>query len=505
MQRMRTPVSRRPAGNWDKFAFFFNRQTNLIKILIVIAALFSCCCLCYFPISFFPKPTPIVQASEPNTQTEVAKIVNTQLAAGSNKSAPPNPALIQPTQEIPLSTPLQPTAPAVVQPETTLDEPMNKLPSGKAPNSLVSGMLKVSFIDVGQGDSILIQTPDGKNGLIDGGEEESQALAYLHGHGVTVLDVVIATHPHSDHIGGLIQILKTISTANIVSNGQKNNTGAYEAFLDAALASNAKYYEAKRGDFIPLGGMVLTVLSPNSLDAPDLNQNSLVLKLQYGNAVFLFMGDANQDTDRDLITTGLNLQANILKIGHHASDTSTSPEFLAAVHPQIAVYSAGVGNDYGHPAPKTINLLKGAGVKTYGTDKEGTIVVSTDGTSYRVGTEKEAAPTAVSKALPAVPLKAVTPSSEIAVSNLISPIRRGDIASITIQTTPGANCSISVLYKSGPSSAAGLGPQTADASGDITWTWKVGSKTTPGTWSIRINCNQGGNTSNISVPFEVTG
>lgn len=494
-----------PPGLWDRFKLSFNNQSTLIKVVIVIAALFSCCCLCSLPASFFQNNSTSASQDKPNAETQIAEVVNTQLTESVDDSvASQNPAPTQPIIQENKPTPFQPAVQVDPQQVAPAAAPANVLPAGQAPISSVSGMLKVTFIDVGQGDSILIQTPDGKFGLIDGGDEGSNALAYLQSRGVSSLDVVIATHPHSDHIGGLIQILKTIPTANIVTNGQSHTTGTYEAFLDAALASNAKYFEAKRGDYIPLGGVALKVLSPVSPSGSDMNENSLVLKLDYGNAAFLFMGDANQDIDRELLSSGQNVLANILKVGHHASGTSTAPEFLAAVQPQIAVYSAGIGNDYDHPAQVTKDLFNSLGIQFFGTDVYGTITISTDGSAVNVEKEKEPnqAPVVAPPVENQAPV-AVAEDLQINVITLSSPTQKGDNASLAITTSPGANCSIKVIYKSGPSNAAGLGSKTADQSGNVSWSWKVGSKTTSGVWNINVTCQANGKSVSQNIPFEV--
>lgn len=490
---MQSPLNQEKTSYFTRSKSYFSHQSNLVKVGIVLIGLMTCCCLCGLPLSFFPSssnPTAVPGLAE----TEIAHIVETQLV----EHLPSPTVELQPTHILPTQ---------ILPPESVPTIPqVDSLPvvPGILAESKVTGNLVVTFIDVGQGDSILIQSPDGKYGLIDGGEAGSGALQYLQSKGVGSLDLVVATHPHSDHIGGLVEILNTIPASRVVTNGQQHTTGVYENFLDAIIASTADYQEVKRGDQLVLGDLVFDVLHPNELVGDDFNRNSLVLRLKYGQAIFLFMGDANKDSDVEILASGQDVRSNIFKVGHHSSKNSFTAEFLAAVSPQVAIYSAGAGNDYDHPVPTTIDALVGAGAQVYGTDQYGTITVITNSESYRVDQEKE--PALVPANVPFVPAQQPAAAAmAIAVSSLSSPIQRGSNASISIQTSPGANCSISVIYKSGPSNAAGLGPQIANGNGIITWSWKVGTKTTPGTWSIHVSCNQGGNSSTISVPFEVTG
>ncbi len=360
--------------------------------------------------------------------------------------------------------------------------------------TITTSPLVVHFIDVGQGDSILIVSPEGKTVLIDGGSTNTGVVDYLQMQGIHHIDIMIATHPHEDHIGGLIQVLETMPVLKVITNGEMHTTVTYENFLDAIAASKAEYLEVVRGDTINLGNLTFNVLNPAFIVPGDLNRNSIVLRMTYGNTTFLFAGDSNNDTEAEMIAAGLSLKADILKVGHHGSSTSTSAEFLAAVHPAVAVYSAGNGNSYGHPSPDTLARLGYAGVNVLGTDINGTVVFLVDGTGYSIQTSKQV--------MAQTPI--VTPeNSSISVVSLTSPISLGATAQLIIRTSPGAACSITVYYKSGASQADGLGPQVADASGQAIWKWKVGSSTTPGIWSIVVNAIIGGKTATLSIPFEV--
>jgi len=256
------------------------------------------------------------------------------------------------------------------------------------PTVTPAASLKVYFVDVGQGDSILILSPDGKIVLIDGGEADSGCLPFLKSLGITHIDLMVATHPHSDHIGGLVQVLTAMPVARVVTNGQISPTASFEHFLDGIANEKAVLIIAKQGDTISEGQLSFTVLSPVNTSGDDLNHNSLVLRLVYGQVSFLFMGDADQAAEAGMIAAGLAVPTTILKVGHHGSEYSSSPAFLALVRPAVAIYTAGTGNDYGFPKPVTLANLAAVGAQIYGTDVNGTISVTTDGQIYRVDIEK---------------------------------------------------------------------------------------------------------------------
>ncbi len=262
-----------------------------------------------------------------------------------------------PGQQTPVST-------TTSQPPATTAKPS---PSPSSPQVTAAGTLTVHFIDVGQGDSILIQTPDGKAMLIDGGEADSGALQYLKSRGVNRLDLMVATHPHADHIGGLVQVLKAIPVAKVVTNGQPTTTKTYENFLDAIAAAKAEYVEVKRGDTLKMGDLAFSVLNPGPTKSDDLNNESVVLRLAYGKVSFLFTGDAQTQAEGAMSVSSFSpVQANILKVGHHGSRTSSSRAFLDLVKPEIAIYSAGKGNTYGHPHAETIANLFAVGARYMG-------------------------------------------------------------------------------------------------------------------------------------------
>ena len=370
----------------------------------------------------------------------------------------------------------------------------------------VQGTLEVHFIDVGQGDAILILAPDGKTALIDGGESGSGALAYLKAHGIKKVDLMVATHPHTDHIGGLVDVLEALPVDQVVTNGQPHTTRTFERFLDAIATERATYTEVTRGDSLRLGNLTFEVLHPTQPSGEDLNAQSIVLRLVYGQIGFLFTGDASREGEASMLAAQETVQAQILKVGHHGSRSASSLAFLAASHPEVAIYSAGAGNSYGHPHPETLAALAEVGATTYSTDVNGTVIVTSNGAEYALTTTGDAAPRAPPKETPSgpeAPLPATTGAPTITVASLTSPISPGANASLSVHTTPGASCAITVYYRSGPSKAAGLGPQTAASDGSAAWQWKVGTRTTPGVWRIVVTATLNGETGQVEIPFEV--
>ena len=259
------------------------------------------------------------------------------------------------------------------------------LPSGSPGN-----MLKVHFIDVGQGDAILVQTPTGQNMLIDAGENDQGDVVvnYLVSQGVKDLDIVVGTHPHSDHIGGLDTVINYFPVKNIYMPKVTQNTKTFLDVLTAAKNKGLQITTAKAGVVVPLDGVICRFIAPLQDSYEDLNNYSAVIKLEYGSQSFLFTGDAETVSETQILGSGADLKSTVLKVGHHGSSTSTGTAFLKAVTPQYAVIMVGRDNSYGHPHAQTLSRLGKAGVTIYRTDQNGTIVFSTDGKDMQLSKER---------------------------------------------------------------------------------------------------------------------
>lgn len=251
--------------------------------------------------------------------------------------------------------------------------------------------LSVHFINVGQGDAILLDLGTTEV-LIDGGEKNSGAADYIRQYIDGPLEIMVATHSHADHIGGLIDVLSSYKVDSVWVNGENATTVTFKTFMNAVAAEGAALHQVKRGDTTQAGNLTFVVLNPGMPPAADPNNNSIVLSLDYGEIDFLFMGDAENVTEgRILVQSVVPVpDVDILKVGHHASRAASSPAFLDFIRPETAVYSAGAGNTYGHPHRQAIIALNTSGAKIYGTDVHGTVVISTNGTGYTIKTEKQA-------------------------------------------------------------------------------------------------------------------
>jgi len=258
---------------------------------------------------------------------------------------------------------------------------------GEIQNSTVqstNGLLKVYFIDVGQGDSIFIKAPDNKTMLIDAGVPEmgKKVVDYIKSLGVTKIDILVGTHPHEDHIGGMDRVIESFEIGRFYMPKVTTNTKTFEYVLNAAKNKGLKIDVAKAGVTLDFGPSVSAeIIAPNSSKYADLNEYSAVIKLTYKNTSFLFTGDAGAESEREMIEKGYDLKSDVLKVGHHGSSTSTTASFLDDVSPKYAVISCGKGNDYGHPHSSTLKKLKARNIPVYRTDECGTIIAVSDGQS----------------------------------------------------------------------------------------------------------------------------
>lgn len=253
---------------------------------------------------------------------------------------------------------------------------------GAASKTASGSDLKVHFIDVGQGDSTLIEK-DGHYMLIDAGERDQgpAVVSFLKEQGVKTLDYVIGTHPHSDHIGGLEAVIRAFDIEKIIMPEKAHTTKMYEHLLDAVEEKNLKITLPKPGTSYDLGSASFQILAPNRDYGDELNNWSVGIRVDYGNNSFVLCGDAEKEAEKDMIASGLSLKADVLKVSHHGSSTSSSQAFIDLVGPEYAVISCGKNNDYGHPHKETLELLKKKNIKVLRTDQLGTIVAVSDGTN----------------------------------------------------------------------------------------------------------------------------
>jgi competence protein ComEC len=254
------------------------------------------------------------------------------------------------------------------------------LSNGTIVKSEAEKQLKVHFIDVGDADSILIEQ-ENKYMLIDGGNDKDSEIIreYLSKLGVTKIDILIGTHVEEDHIGSLDSVINDFNIGKIYLPCSNTTNKYIEDILKAVNRKNIQITEPACGETFELGDAICTILAPVSKGYEKLNNYSIVIKLQYGETSFLFTGDAERISEKEMMRRGFDLSANVLKVSHHGSISSTSTEFLNRVCPQYAVITAGRGNNYRHPHKSTLRKLKDMGIKVYRTDESGTIVAVSDG------------------------------------------------------------------------------------------------------------------------------
>lgn len=252
--------------------------------------------------------------------------------------------------------------------------------------------LKVHFIDVGQADAALLEyQDDGKEYhiLIDSGDwKDNRTVDYLNKEGITDLDLLVGTHPHSDHIGKMDEIIEDFNVEEVWMSGDDATSQVFERVVDAIESNDVDYNEPKAGETYDIGSLHIEVISPASLTG-DLNNGSIVLKLTYGGVDFLFTGDIETAAEEGILERGEDIKADILKVGHHGSETSSTQAFVDKVEHEVAIISVGENNKYGHPHESVLNRLVANGEELYSTKDNGTVIVETDGNNYTVTTENE--------------------------------------------------------------------------------------------------------------------
>jgi competence protein ComEC len=243
------------------------------------------------------------------------------------------------------------------------------------------GELEIHFIDVGQGDATFIKTENCAM-LIDAGENNDEELMveYLKKQGVQKLDYLIGTHPHEDHIGGLDAVIREFDLDMILMPDAVHNSMTFEEVLDALEEKNFYITKPVVGTSYSFDVGEFTILAPNSEEYENTNNYSIALRLTYKENSFIFTGDAEVLAEKEILDSGLSVDADLLKAGHHGSATSNSEEFIRAVDPSYAVISVGKNNSYGHPGGEVLTRFEENDIQVYRTDFDGTIIAVSDGT-----------------------------------------------------------------------------------------------------------------------------
>lgn len=258
------------------------------------------------------------------------------------------------------------------------------------------GRLIITFLDVGQGDAIVVQSPDGHVLLVDTGPAGDTddagrriVLPFLRSRGIGRVDAILLTHPHDDHIGGAESILERVGVGRLLVSSERFVEPAYQRLLKSAHRRGVNVVTLRRGEGFILGSEVRgEVLNPAAEAPLSANNGSLAIRLRYGTASVLLAGDAEAEAEADMVRS-CDLRADVLKLSHHGSRTSTTPAFLAAVWPQAAVVSVGRRNPFGHPSPVVLTRLASASIPLFRTDRDGAVVVESDGRSLSIHAPSE--------------------------------------------------------------------------------------------------------------------
>ena len=251
--------------------------------------------------------------------------------------------------------------------------------------------LQIYFLDVGQGDASIIISPSGQMAMIDSGPNENLILNYLKNLNISHIDLLIASHVHSDRITGMDKVIVQYKPKAFIDPGIPHTTQTYERMITAIGKYSINYYKGTSRK-INLGSLTFIILPPANplIKESEINNNSIVIRLDFKDFSCLFTGDIEKEREGQLLNESRNnLNVDILKIAHHGSSSGSSPLFIKSVNPETSIIFCGKGNQYGHPHQETLTLLQNLGINIYRTDLNGTILVETNGTDYQVFTEKE--------------------------------------------------------------------------------------------------------------------
>lgn len=374
---------------------------------------------------------------------------------------------------------------------------------------LEKNTLTVHYLDVGQGDTTFIELPNNQTMLIDAGESgyAEKIIEYIKKLGYSKIDYVVGTHPHTDHIGGLANVINTFEIGLIYMPKAVSTSKTYEHLLNTILEKNMSVKTAKEGvNILEQESLKISILSPKQNSYTKLNNYSAVIKMVFQNTSFLFMGDAEKEVEQELTD---EVKADIIKIGHHGSNTSSSEEFVAKVKPQYAIVSVGKDNKYNHPYEEILNRWKNIGASIYRTDELGTIVATSDGTKIVIDNQEQNSITTTTEAEKSTtskaqgteieqpenstqidetqPITKTESTTEIELQSFTESVSKGQNATIKIKGNPNTNYSITVIYSTSPSKAKGLENKMSDENGYVSWTFKVGTNTKPGTYPVTIS------------------
>ncbi|MBP1999270.1 beta-lactamase superfamily II metal-dependent hydrolase [Paenibacillus shirakamiensis] len=262
--------------------------------------------------------------------------------------------------------------------------------SSKPDPTPVKGGLRIVYLNVGQGASQLLISPSGKTMLIDAGnnDQEQVVLDDLKRYGIKRLDIVVGTHPDADHIGGLDKVIDQLDIGKVYMPRISSTTKTFESVLRSIQKKGLKVATAKSGVILDWDPQVEVKMLAPLQTYEDNNNMSAVMRVAYGKTSFLFTGDAESVSEKDMIASRQELHADVLLVGHHGSKSSTTPAFLKQVAPKYAIIQSGVDNKYGHPTPTILGRLKKAGIIVYRNDTQGIIDLSSNGTNIQITTER---------------------------------------------------------------------------------------------------------------------
>ena len=342
----------------------FSMITSWLLVIMLLAG-------CATPIPEYEIWVPTEPSSSSSTPS--SGIPSSGVPSSSAPASQPGSEVTPPSSQSTVPPTAPPTTPPTVPPATSPGTPpvSTPVPEGSS--------FAVHFIDVGQADAALVLC-DGEAMLIDGGNKADSNLiyTYLKKHNITHLDYIIGTHGHEDHIGGIPGALQVATVDTVYCPVTSYNSQAFKNFANAVKNRGKSITVPTVGTTFDLGSATCTILAVNP-KADDPNNTSIVMRIVYGETSFLFTGDAEREVEQTLLNSGVNLKSDVLKVGHHGSDTSTTYPFLREIMPQYAVISVGTGNTYGHPTEATLSRLRDADVVTFRTDKQGDILCVSDG------------------------------------------------------------------------------------------------------------------------------